>query len=291
MTAEDVAAGRRRAGSAPTGRALWVLVGDRKTLEPQLVGARRRPSSGSTPRRRFLVDSDAGVPAPDSGQPGRGMNERRTTRSDEGGAARRAIDVAMVLPFATAIAALALGAVLGLGDRLGRQADRVGRGQGARASSTAAELAAACAPAARDQGDASSRTAQSKVAFLEKEVGDREARVKELEDEMTRRARPRPELGRRARAGEEGPRGGAGPARRSRGRRRSSSSSSSPRRRRSSRTTEVDAGRAEGDDRARQGRRARQQVVPLHQRRPSSRSARRGTARSSATAARPSRPR
>jgi hypothetical protein len=94
--------------------------------------------------------------------------------------------VAMVLPFATAIAALVLGAVLGLAigwivkpsDQVEVKVPR---------DLDAAELLAACAPALETKVS-ELEEAQGKVQFLEKEVGDREVRVKELEDEMKRRS-------------------------------------------------------------------------------------------------------
>ncbi|MEQ1503716.1 MAG: hypothetical protein ABMB14_15865 [Myxococcota bacterium] len=93
--------------------------------------------------------------------------------------------VAMVLPFATAIAALALGAVLGLiigfvvkpAKELEVKVPR---------DLTAAELAAACAPDLETKVT-ELEAASGKVAFLEKEVTDREARVKELEAEIQKR--------------------------------------------------------------------------------------------------------
>ncbi len=87
--------------------------------------------------------------------------------------------VAMILPFATAIAALALGAILGVAigwvikpaDIVERQVPR---------DLTAAELQAACAPQLETKVTELEQV-QTKVAFLEKEVADRDARVQELE--------------------------------------------------------------------------------------------------------------
>ena len=88
--------------------------------------------------------------------------------------------VAVILPFATAIAALALGAVLGV--VIGWVAKpapdpvevKVPR------DLSAAELAEACAPSLETKVT-ELEAAQSKITFLEKEVSDREARVQELE--------------------------------------------------------------------------------------------------------------
>jgi hypothetical protein len=87
--------------------------------------------------------------------------------------------VAMILPFATAIAALALGAVLGFViGWVARPSEQVEVKVPRELS--AAELAEACAPSLEDKvGEL--EAAQNKVVFLEKEVADREARVKELE--------------------------------------------------------------------------------------------------------------
>lgn len=94
--------------------------------------------------------------------------------------------MAMVLPFATAIAALALGAILGIAigwvvKPVESVEVKVPR------ELTAAELAEACAPQLETKVT-ELETAQNKVQFLEKEVSDREARVKELETTMTARA-------------------------------------------------------------------------------------------------------
>ena len=94
--------------------------------------------------------------------------------------------VAMVLPFATAIAALGLGAVLGMAImyvvKPAEQVEvKVPR------DLTAAELAEACAPQVEETvGEL--EEAQNKVQFLEKEVEARETRVAELESEMKRRS-------------------------------------------------------------------------------------------------------
>lgn len=103
---------------------------------------------------------------------------------DSGGSSATGV-VAMVLPFATAVAALVLGAILGgfiaWFAKPGEQVEvKVPR------DLTAAELAEACAPALETKVT-ELETAQNKVAFLEKEVSDREARVKELEEELKRR--------------------------------------------------------------------------------------------------------
>jgi len=85
----------------------------------------------------------------------------------------------MILPFATAIAALALGAVLGFViGWVARPSEQVEVKVPRELS--AAELAEACAPSLEDKVGAL-ETAQNKIVFLEKEVSDRETRVKELE--------------------------------------------------------------------------------------------------------------
>src|SRR5687768_11203564 len=81
--------------------------------------------------------------------------------------------MAMVLPFATAFAALALGAILGIAIgwvvKPAEQVElKVPR------ELTAAELAEACAPQLETKVT-ELESAQNKVQFLEKEVGDREA--------------------------------------------------------------------------------------------------------------------
>lgn len=90
--------------------------------------------------------------------------------------------MAMLLPFATAIAALALGAVLGVAiGWVVKPAEkvevRVPR------DLTAAELAAACAPQVEETVNELEK-AQTKVQQLEGEVQDRQARVEELEARM-----------------------------------------------------------------------------------------------------------
>jgi hypothetical protein len=93
--------------------------------------------------------------------------------------------VAMVLPFATSIIALLLGAVFGgvLGWMVKPSSQvevEVAR------DLTAAELAAACAPELETKVT-ELEAAQTKIAFLETEVEARESRVKDLEGEMQRR--------------------------------------------------------------------------------------------------------
>ncbi len=93
--------------------------------------------------------------------------------------------VAMVLPFATAIAALVLGAVLGVAIGWVAKPAETSEIQVPR-ELTAAELAQACAPQLEDTvGEL--EEAQNKVTFLEKEVDARDKRVKELEEESKRR--------------------------------------------------------------------------------------------------------
>ena len=93
--------------------------------------------------------------------------------------------MAMVLPFATAIAALVLGAVLGaaigwVAKPSGQVEVQVPR------DLTAAEIADVCTPQLEETvGEL--EEAQNKVAFLEEEVDARNARVKELEAEVKRR--------------------------------------------------------------------------------------------------------
>ena len=87
--------------------------------------------------------------------------------------------LAMVLPFATAIAALALGAVLGVGigwvlKRPETVEVKVPR------DLTAAELAEACAPEVKETVDELQK-AQTKVSQLEEEVRTRQARLDEME--------------------------------------------------------------------------------------------------------------
>jgi hypothetical protein len=104
-------------------------------------------------------------------------DEEKTETAGQGSAATGI--VAMILPFATAIAALALGAVLGFViGWVARPSEQVEVKVPRELS--AAELAEACAPSLEDKvGEL--EAAQNKIVFLEKEVGDREARVKELE--------------------------------------------------------------------------------------------------------------
>ncbi len=93
--------------------------------------------------------------------------------------------VAMVLPFATAIAALALGAVLGI--MIGwviKPAEKVE--VTVPRDLTAAELAQVCAPQVNETVNELEK-AQSKVSKLQSEVDARDARVKELEGEIERR--------------------------------------------------------------------------------------------------------
>jgi hypothetical protein len=93
--------------------------------------------------------------------------------------------VAMVLPFATAIAALALGAVLGI--MIGwvvKPAEKVE--VSVPRDLTAAELAQACAPQVNETVNELEK-AQGKVQKLQSEVDARDARVKELEGEIQRR--------------------------------------------------------------------------------------------------------
>lgn len=94
--------------------------------------------------------------------------------------------VAMILPFATALAALALGAILGIAIGWVVKPAQSVEVKVPR-ELTAAELAEACAPQLETKVT-ELETAQNKVVFLEKEVNDREARVKELETTMQARA-------------------------------------------------------------------------------------------------------
>jgi hypothetical protein len=94
--------------------------------------------------------------------------------------------MAMVLPFATAIAALALGSILGIA--IGYVAHQPASVEvKVPRELTAAELAEACAPQLETKVT-ELETAQNKVQFLEKEVGDREALVTELETTMAARS-------------------------------------------------------------------------------------------------------
>lgn len=108
---------------------------------------------------------------------------------DDGGGSRGSAAtgvVAMVLPFATAIAALALGAVLGVAIGWVIKPAETVETKVPR-ELTAAELEAACAPQVQESAN-ELEEAQNKVQFLEKEVGDRTARVEELEAEMSKRS-------------------------------------------------------------------------------------------------------
>jgi hypothetical protein len=87
--------------------------------------------------------------------------------------------VAMVLPFATAIAALVVGAVLGFAIGLVVKPAEVVEKQVPR-ELTAAELASACAPTVGETIDKLEK-AEVRVKSLEQEVSDRNARVAELE--------------------------------------------------------------------------------------------------------------
>ncbi len=93
--------------------------------------------------------------------------------------------VAMVLPFATAIAALTLGSLLGFGFGYMVRSPTEVQVEVAR-DLTAAELAEVCAPAV-EETVTELEEAQGKVQILEKEVGARERRVSELEAEISRR--------------------------------------------------------------------------------------------------------
>ncbi len=93
--------------------------------------------------------------------------------------------VAMVLPFATAIAALALGAVLGV--MIGwvvKPAEKIE--VSVPRDLTAAELAQVCAPQVNETVNELEK-AQTKVSKLQSEVDSRDSRVKELEGEIKRR--------------------------------------------------------------------------------------------------------
>lgn len=87
--------------------------------------------------------------------------------------------VAMILPFATAIAALALGAILGIAIGWVSKPNVVVEKPVMR-DPTAAEIQAACTPQIETKVT-ELEAAQTKISFLEKEVADRDARVKELE--------------------------------------------------------------------------------------------------------------
>jgi hypothetical protein len=94
--------------------------------------------------------------------------------------------VAVILPFATAIAALALGAVLGVViGWVAKPADQVE--VKVPRDLSAAELAEACAPTLETKVT-ELEAAQNKIQFLEKEVEDRKARVAELEKNQAKPA-------------------------------------------------------------------------------------------------------
>jgi hypothetical protein len=108
--------------------------------------------------------------------------EQTDTPREGGGAAGL---VAMVLPFATSIVALVLGAIFGVA--LGWMVKPSSQVEVPVARDlTAAELAAACAPELETKVT-ELEAAQTKIAFLETEVEARESRVQELEGEMQRR--------------------------------------------------------------------------------------------------------
>lgn len=100
--------------------------------------------------------------------------------------------VAMILPFATAIAALVVGAVLGVAIGLVVKPSTVVEKVVPR-ELTAAELAAACAPTLEQTVDKLEK-AETKVQSLEREVADRNARVAELEAASHRSGGPSKEL-------------------------------------------------------------------------------------------------
>jgi hypothetical protein len=95
---------------------------------------------------------------------------------------------AVVLPFATAIAALALGAVLGGVIGWVSKPAEVVQVEVPR-SLTADEMNTACAPTVETKV-AELTEAQNKIAFLEKEVADRESRVRELQSGAAKPAAP-----------------------------------------------------------------------------------------------------
>jgi len=105
---------------------------------------------------------------------------------DEDDGVRGSSAVAMMLPFVTAIAALVLGALLGIAIGWVIKPDKTLERVVAR-ELTAAELAEVCAPQI-EESVGELEDAQHKVQFLEQEVTARESRVTELEDEMKRRA-------------------------------------------------------------------------------------------------------
>lgn len=108
------------------------------------------------------------------------------TFEDEDGSEEESSGVmAMVLPFATATAALVLGAVLGVAIGWVAKPSEQVEVQVAR-ELTAAELAEVCAPTL-EETVTELEEAQNKLSFLEDEVEARDARVKELEAEVKRR--------------------------------------------------------------------------------------------------------
>ncbi len=100
--------------------------------------------------------------------------------------------VAMILPFATAIAALVVGAVLGIAIGLVVKPAEVVEKVVPR-ELTAAELASACAPTLEQTVDKLEK-AEGKVQILQREVDDRNARVAELEAAQKRSGGPSKEL-------------------------------------------------------------------------------------------------
>lgn len=100
--------------------------------------------------------------------------------------------VAMVLPFATAIAALVVGAVLGFAIGLVVKPAEIVEKQVPR-ELTAAELASACAPTVEQTVDKLEK-AESRVKTLEAEVAERNARVAELETKQKGGGGPSREL-------------------------------------------------------------------------------------------------
>lgn len=100
--------------------------------------------------------------------------------------------VALILPFATAIAALVVGAVLGVAIGLvvkpAKEVEKL-----VPRDLTAAELAAACAPTLEETVGKLEK-AETKVQTLEREVNERNARVQELETAQKRSGGPSREL-------------------------------------------------------------------------------------------------
>lgn len=94
--------------------------------------------------------------------------------------------VTVLLPFATALASLALGALLGGVVAWVAKPEQQREIQVPR-ELTAAELEAACAPAIAETAE-ELEAANEKVAVLTKEVAAQEAKVQELEAEMSRRS-------------------------------------------------------------------------------------------------------